>query len=382
MIESGPRVVSPAPHARVLQYVDRACGKSTYVRREIKDTATPDERAKAEKEADRTAKNIRAVWARIVRIAADYGTDDVLVVTHKGVEDYIRLNLHIPANVRIEHHGATSGSNAHSAVRAAIFHGFSHPPDWALENAYEAQSGHPITVKGFATARREIALKEGGYVMVDQWVHADPEVERHRWQSSEAQLLQSIGRVRAALREDRNPVDVYILSDLALPELGPVEGHLYEDLEAGPDDRMISTAGIILENYGDRARCFPALWANENAAKQGAHRDQTVTSPYKKHIRGQSNHLPRPYVEVRYRRAVDRAGAATAIVAAEKLAGAQDWLTERLGPLALFEVVTHTPDAPDPEPAPGPSMETPVGDDFGADAFLVRATVGFGSVTP
>ena len=108
-------------------------------------------------------------------------------------------------------------------------------------------------------------------VRVDVWAHGDPRAERVRRQITEGQLIQGFGRGRPGLRGADDPLDIHLWTDIPLPELGPVEPALWDDLEAGLDALMLATGGVWLESAAHAALAYPDLFT-ESALKKARQR--------------------------------------------------------------------------------------------------------------
>jgi len=110
-------------------------------------------------------------------------------------------------------------------------------------------------------------------VLVDVREHPDPRAERVRRQITEAALIQAIGRARAGLRGDDDPLDIHLWTDVPLPELGPVEPVLWAELDVGLDGLMLATGGVWLESVPHAAGAYKELFT-ANTLKQARKRDR------------------------------------------------------------------------------------------------------------
>ena len=80
-------------------------------------------------------------------------------------------------------------------------------------------------------------------------------------------------------RTAANPLDVLVLTDLALPV--PLNGTLdAAKLEPNVADRMLAAGGIVVENPTDAAAAYPELWATRAAAKSALQRGMFGAFPY------------------------------------------------------------------------------------------------------
>ncbi|MFL5332320.1 MAG: hypothetical protein ACJ8H8_03880, partial [Geminicoccaceae bacterium] len=118
----------------------------------------------------------------------------------------------------------------------------------------------------FHDAVEAVVRTRTGGVVVSGDRHPDPIVEALRHQACEAELMQCIGRVRGVNRTAENPVQIDVLSDVAL-DLTVDELVGWEAAKLGFGGWIVSWGlhGVLLENPADRAKCFPELWKSERA---------------------------------------------------------------------------------------------------------------------
>jgi len=53
-----------------------------------------------------------------------------------------------------------------------------------------------------------------------------------------------VGRARAGLRSEDEPLDIHLWTDVPVPELGPVEPVLWEDVAGDLDGLMLASGGV------------------------------------------------------------------------------------------------------------------------------------------
>jgi hypothetical protein len=106
--------------------------------------------------------------------------------------------------------------------------------------------------------------------------HPDPVSERVRWQITEGELLRAIGRGRGVNRSAETPLDIHLWTDVPLPELGPVQMVVWDEITGDLDDEMIAVSRQV----------------------------QTVTNPSRYSLKGECSGL----TLVAYRRDVPRRG--------------------------------------------------------------------------
>ena len=115
-----------------------------------------------------------------------------------------------------------------------------------------------------------------------------------------------------------------------MPELGPVEPVLWDELEAGLDGVMLATGGVWLESAVDAVKAYPGLFTVDGlrSGRKGGGGVSLIGNPYKQNTTTSA---------VRYQRAGKGQRPARALAVMDP-AAARAWLEKRLGPLVWFEV--------------------------------------------
>jgi len=176
--------------------------------------------------------------------------------------------------------------------------------------------------------------------------HSDPIAEAVRWSICEGELIQAMGRGRGVNRTAATPLEIDLLTDVVLPvtvdALVP-----WSDLRPTRRDLMALT-GIVLENAADMAACFPGLWSTAAAARQD--RSRSVTNCYYRDL--YNSQMSHSSAEVTYRPEGPGHRARPARVDLSRIPDPEAWLTNRLGPLADFQICHIAgADASVPDPA-------------------------------
>ena len=162
--------------------------------------------------------------------------------------------------------------------------------------------------------------------------HADPIAEAVRWSICEGELIQAMGRGRGVNRTAGTVLEIDLLTDVVLPVTVDA---LAPWAELRPTRRdLMAARGVVLENAADMARCFPDLWENHEAARKDGQRSGT-NCYYRTFYNSQMSHSS---AEVTYRPAGPGHRARTACVDLVRIPDPEAWLTNRLGPLASFEI--------------------------------------------
>jgi hypothetical protein len=239
---------------RVIQCVDKALSKTMI--------AIEGEGLKLEQQIAAA----RRLYAVVLDRALDYGGQDVGLIVYKSTEVWIRKNCHVPPWLKLAHHGDVAGSNELEDVRALFVVGRSLPNVEAVTLTTEALFGDYIAERAYRVKREggRIPIVEdtagNNVILVDRWEHPDPRAERVRRQITEGELIQAIQRARIGLREPDSPLDVFLLTNIALPEIGEVEPVLWDELKTGTDELMMAVGGVWLENVSDAAKAYGGLF--------------------------------------------------------------------------------------------------------------------------
>ena len=285
---------------------------------------------------ERKIEGARRLYAAVLMKALEYGGQDVGVIIYKSTREWIEQNCFVPHWLKLVHWGDVTGTNALQNVRALFVIGrpLASPEDVTRQTEALFGDVHPrARVPGAAEARAHSDRAGCGgnnTIRVDVREHPDPLGERVRRQITEAALIQAVGTGprRAAGRRTSRWI-IHLWTDVPVPELGPVEPVLWDELDAGLDGLMLATGGVWLESIPHAAEAYDGLFTVDGlkSARKGREGVFLIGNPIS---RTPSLHL------IRYQGGAQAARRTRALV----LAGidARAWLEERLGPLVRFEV--------------------------------------------
>lgn len=333
-IQPSPRYAFRNEQVKVRQVVDRALSHGTIVGPDAKFDPDGTKRKTAQRNAEK-------VLARLISDALErYEGKDVLAVVPLGVEKQWRGTGRLPSWLHLAHHGAVVGLDGFGSVRAVYVIGRPLPSNDAVERMAGALSGVAVEQLGYVRTESIIRTVDGGGVVTTAMRHRDPLAEAIRRQVTEAAITQAAGRVRAINRTADNPADIVLWTDVAVPDLGPVEADLWQ----GPSvDEAMLAKGAWFERAADASKAYRADLGTPQAiedARKGSELPKfCLMDPFKQNL-GTS------LLTVRYRLARAGSGPAIAVFLSADPATARTFLEERLGPLALFEVPAHPPEAP------------------------------------
>lgn len=167
-----------------------------------------------------------------------------------------KISDHLPANVIPLHFGALAGRNDLERVRGLVVVGQNTPKPADVEHAAAVLTGLPVAT----VADYWFPLVDGGITLADGDVvatkkvprHPDPIVEEMRWQVTEREQIQAVGRLRPLRRSEKCWVD--ILSDIPLP-VSVHETVQWKAVCPGAEADM-AFEGVILTNSRDAFTVF------------------------------------------------------------------------------------------------------------------------------
>jgi len=144
----------------------------------------------------------------------------------------------------------------------------------SLDKVEDAVAAHAAIVQAKANGARwcdkvahGIRLPDGKGVYTRGDKHPDPLVEKVRWQICEGELMQSLGRVRGINRTASDPVQIDILTNVALPVTAD-EVVTWGEAQAQAGEVMeMMMDGVVLHSPRDMAKCFPHVWETTDSAK-------------------------------------------------------------------------------------------------------------------
>jgi putative DNA primase/helicase len=331
MIVLGAPVSACQPHVRIRQVT----GSPTSARALTPKTQAPDRDRKA---AVTRLRDLRAwIEFRARQCHRPGQAVDLLVVGQKAAIDVLR-SAGLPPRVEAVHFNALSGLDRWGGIGGMVVLGRTLPAPRTVELLAMTLTGRvpasnpEETGWWYPMVERRIRLAGGRTAAVAMEEHADPIAEAVRWSICEGELIQAIGRGRGVNRTAVNPLEIDLLTDVVLPVT--VDALVaWSDLRSTRRDLM-ALAGIVLENAADMAACFPDLWPSREAAKKDGQRKGT--NDYYRDL--YNSRMSPSSVEVTYQPEGGGHRARTARVDLARIPDPEAWLTNRLGPLAQFEM--------------------------------------------
>jgi putative DNA primase/helicase len=330
-IDIGAAVAARQPHVRVHQVT----GSPTSAR-----ALTPAANA-PERDRKAAAPRLRDLRAWIdLRARQCRGTSravDLLVVGQKAAIDALR-SAGLPPQVEVVHFNALSGLDRWGGIGGMVILGRTLPAPFLVEHLASALTGRVPEPNPedagwwYPMAERRIRLAGGRSTPLAMEVHVDPIAEAIRWSICEGELIQAMGRGRGVNRTADTVLEIDLLTDVVLPVT--VDALVaWSDLRPTRRDLM-ALSGIVFDNAADMAACFPELWPTREAAKKDGQRKGT--NGYYRDL--YNSRMSPSSVEVTYRPEGAGHRARTARIDLTRIPDPEAWLTNRLGPLASFEI--------------------------------------------
>ena len=339
-IDIGTPVAARQPHVRVRQVT----GSPTSARALTPAADAPERDRKA---AATRLRDLRALIDLRARQCHRPGQAiDLLVVGQKAAIDALR-SAGLPPRVEAVHFNALSGLDRWGGIGGMVVLGRTLPAPRTVELIAMALTGrvpapNPQDVGWwYPMVERRVRLTDDRTAALAMEEHADPIAEAVRWSICEGELIQAMGRGRGVNRTAATQLEIDLLTDVVLPVI--VDALVaWSDLRPTRRDLMALT-GIVLENAADMAACFPELWPTREAAKKDGQRKGT--NGYYRDL--YNSRMSPSSAEVTYRPQGPGHRTRTARVDLSRILDPEAWLTNRLGPLASFEMRSIDSGAPD-----------------------------------
>jgi hypothetical protein len=326
-----------AEGVRYLQCVDRTLSKMSIGIESKRDAGDARDKELALK-IDRA----RKVYGSVLSQSLQYSGQDVGLITYKSTREWIEAECCVPSWIKRMHFGATTGTNDFAKVRALFVLGRPLASAEDLCRLAEAWFGKYIEDREYRVKRHAgiipiIPWPDGTNVIrVDVLEMADVNAQKFHRQVTHAALIQAAMRGRPALRKPDEPFDLWLATDVPLPEIGPVEPFLWDEFDAGLDGAMLAAGGVWLERVSHAVQAYPELFKLEAlkfARKQADVRDATAC-PIGDPFKPTSSSSPFGFTYQLKGPGKKRVRGITVL----EPAAARNWLEAKLGPLARFEM--------------------------------------------
>jgi putative DNA primase/helicase len=155
-----------------------------------------------------------------VRVKGYPGLVKILFITNKGIEEKLLAHPGFPDEVATMHYGAISGIDVFKCIPAVVIAGRLQLPLHKAENIGELLCGDEIlsdpNQEYYPTRNRQL-ISNSQEITVSADYHPDPIVNAVRESKTEGEIIQAIGRARAIRRDENNPLEILILTNVPLP---------------------------------------------------------------------------------------------------------------------------------------------------------------------
>jgi putative DNA primase/helicase len=169
--------------------------------------------------------------------------------------------------------------------------------------------------------------------MVENSFHPDPHAEAIRWAICESELIQAIGRARAVRRTANDPLQVDILTNIALPDVIVNETVTWERMEPTFAQIMASRGAVPL-NYADMAIAYDDLFKSGDAARMALSRENSEQTPIREYLIGVCSE----FSSISYRHPGSTRGPGARLLFDPARFDPAAWLRERIDPeIAIIE---------------------------------------------
>ncbi|MFC3119895.1 toprim domain-containing protein [Jhaorihella thermophila] len=258
-IDIGTPVAARQPHVRVRQVT----GSPTSARAL---TPAADAPARDRKAAATRLRDLRAwIDLRARQCHRPGQLVDLLVVGQKAAIDALR-SAGLPPRVEAVHFNALSGLDRWGGIGGMIILGRTLPAPRTVELIAMALTGRVPEPNPkdagwwYPMAVRRVRLAGDRSAPLAMEEHADSIAEAVRWTICEGELIQAMGRGRGVNRSAATPLEIDLLTDVALPVTVDA---LVPWADLRPTRRnLMALTGIVLENAADMAACFSGVLAD------------------------------------------------------------------------------------------------------------------------
>jgi hypothetical protein len=274
---------------------------------------------------------------------------NALAVTYQDAEEWF-TNLD---GVATGHFNAIAGLDQYRNVRSLFVIGRPLPRPTEVARIARALTGLAFRAEEIETTveTRGALMRDGTGRAVETRVYADASLEMIRTAITDAEVMQAIGRARGINRMEDNPVDIFVLADVALPlEVKRIVP--WRDARPDVVARMFAR-GAALFSPTDAFRAYPSLFPSPDAARMALTRRgvEQPNKPLRSIFIGECSVAQA--ISVAYRPEGKGLQTRHALVPEWRLPMLREWLEKVVGPLALFTVadtaVREAPVANGPE---------------------------------
>jgi hypothetical protein len=335
------RIDAPMPsHVRVRQLTDRPMSHAMLVESE---TA-------GEKHNQARRNNVERLHRLIEVRAADIAPKHGVIIAQQHVEQALKAGK-LPDNISVVHFNNVRGTNEWSKVAWLAVVGRTEPSPRDAERIARALFGVdveeiPADEKGnvrYPQITRGVRMRDGTGRAVSGSEHPDPRVEAIRHAICESELVQAIGRGRGVNRDADHPLQIDVLTNIALPGIEVDEITTWDKIQPTAAEVMRARGAVPL-GYADMAAAHRDLFITAGAAEQALRRE----NPLQTSIRIFLIDVCKGFLVCQYRKRGSRGPPGRLLYDPARI-DPRAWLTERLGEVIVL------PAAAEPAPRASPA---------------------------
>ncbi|MBL6082093.1 hypothetical protein JMJ56_29380 [Belnapia sp. T18] len=357
-IEAAAPVRVKTPHMRVRQ-VRGGWGKTTLLPGHLKialdangEPKALDKNGQPTNPLPPTLASLRDYVAGVSRgLPGWQGGAGTLVITYQDAEAAF---AGLP-NVATAHFNDIAGRDEWRDVRFLFVIGRPRPRSDQVRLMAAALTGEPVEVAESQRETRGVLMADGTGGTIEVRAYANPAAEAVSVAITDAEIIQAVGRCRGVNRTAADPVQVWLMADVATPLV--VDELLdWRNMAPSAVERM-ACRGIVLTSATDAAKVYPDILGTAKAASHAFEREGLRPDFFPNPLRiyfsyGDGEEIPLRFTYRPPGRGQQiRVGYARSGMDPEEI-----WRTleDHLGELATF-----TPDEPRPQPEPSPDPSSP-----------------------
>ena len=193
----------------------------------------------------------------------------ILLVTNKAIKEFLLERKDFPKGIATMHYVATSGIDIYKDVPSFVIAGRLMLPVLEAERQGAFLKGAVIadgSSETWYSQRHRTIVTESTVEIIESDCHADPIVEEVRYSTTEGELMQAIGRVRAIRRDDTKPLDILILTNVPIP-LKVDFLTAWSEVVPTKLEALLADNNIAPLSYSELARIYPAQFNSIKVAR-------------------------------------------------------------------------------------------------------------------
>lgn len=257
--------------------------------------------------------------------------------------------------VEVAHFGAVAGRDewgpqeGKGGIKTLFVIGRQMPSPPSVRDLTVALTGKAIAPLVPTSVVKVPRTRNGHAQPVSVFEYSDPDSEAIRWAICEGEVIQAIGRARGVSRTASNPVSVFLLANVVLP-LNIDSVVRWENVAPRTVEALL-LRGILPLSGQDAALLAPDLFPSAEGAEVAGRAIREAFGDVKYSCKPEFTNISCintlykekvgefRWLTIAYRRQGRGHRTTQMLVRADLLDGLRDRLTERLGPLAKFEVL-------------------------------------------